>query len=112
MPSITSAAVLVAVAALGIAGSPAAPAGAAPPAAVLVAAAARGLPVPPAAPAGAAPPAGVPAPPAGVTAADLRVGRQALPANDGWAAAGAGTTGGSTADDAHVTVVRNRAELV
>src|SRR3954467_13382483 len=87
MPSITSAAVLVAVAALGIAGSPAAPAGA-------------------------APPAGVPATPAGVTAADLRVGRQALPANDGWAAAGAGTTGGSTADDAHVTVVRNRAELV
>src|SRR4051812_50048107 len=37
--------------------------------------------------------------------------RQALPANDGWAAAGAGTTGGSAADDAHVFVVRTRDEL-
>ncbi|MDR7280361.1 pectate lyase family protein [Catenuloplanes atrovinosus] len=42
--------------------------------------------------------------------ADL--GRQVLPANDGWAAAGPGTTGGSAADDAHVFTVRTRAELV
>ncbi|GIE35991.1 pectate lyase [Actinoplanes italicus] len=38
--------------------------------------------------------------------------RAVLPANDGWAAATTGTTGGSAADDAHVFVVRNRAELV
>jgi pectate lyase len=38
--------------------------------------------------------------------------RQPLPANDGWAAAGAGTTGGSAADDEHVVVVRDRAELI
>src|SRR3954469_16450906 len=109
MPSITSAAVLVAVAALGMAGSPVATAGA-------------------------APPAGARTAPAGVTAADLRsgltaatsrngltaatsrnaltaatlqIGRQTLPANDGWAAAGTGTTGGSAADDAHVTVAHN-----
>ncbi|WP_030435174.1 polysaccharide lyase family 1 protein [Actinoplanes subtropicus] len=72
----------------------------------------------PAANAGAAPPAGASAP-AGVTAASkgittaaLRIGRETLPVNDGWAAAGPGTTGGSAADDAHVTVVHNRAELV
>jgi pectate lyase len=47
-----------------------------------------------------------------LTSAALRIGRETLPADDGWAAAGTGTTGGSTADDAHVTVVRNRAELV
>ena len=34
------------------------------------------------------------------------------PANDGWAAAGAGTTGGSAADEANVFVARNRAEFV
>ena len=45
--------------------------------------------------------------PASVPAAS----REALPANDGWAAATTGTTGGSAADDAHVFVVRNRAEL-
>jgi pectate lyase len=39
-------------------------------------------------------------------------GRQVLPANDGWAAEGAGTTGGSAADADHVFVVENRAELV
>ncbi|GAA0463085.1 pectate lyase [Actinoplanes capillaceus] len=50
-------------------------------------------------PASAAPPA-VPAP-----------ARQTLPANDGWAAATTGTTGGAAADHAHVFVVRNRAEL-
>ncbi|WP_238019886.1 pectate lyase [Dactylosporangium sp. AC04546] len=38
--------------------------------------------------------------------------RQPLAANDGWGAAGAGTTGGSAADDAHVFVVRTRDELV
>ncbi|GAA2500933.1 pectate lyase family protein [Winogradskya humida] len=38
--------------------------------------------------------------------------RDTLPSNDGWAAAGAGTTGGSAADDAHVFVVRTRAELL
>ncbi|WP_328477143.1 polysaccharide lyase family 1 protein [Actinoplanes sp. NBC_00393] len=37
--------------------------------------------------------------------------RQVLAANDGWAAATTGTTGGAAADDAHVFVVRNRAEL-
>ncbi|GAA2357955.1 pectate lyase [Dactylosporangium salmoneum] len=37
--------------------------------------------------------------------------RQALGANDGWAAAGTGTTGGAAADDAHVFVVRTRDEL-
>jgi pectate lyase len=50
--------------------------------------------------------------PAGVSAAALRLARQPLPANDGWAAAGTGTTGGSAADAAHVFVARNRAELV
>jgi pectate lyase len=40
------------------------------------------------------------------------LGRQTLPANDGWAASGPGTTGGSTADDAHVSTVDSRAELV
>ena len=42
----------------------------------------------------------------------LALGRQALPANDGWAAAGTGTTGGSAADAAHVTVAHTRDELV
>jgi len=55
--------------------------------------------------------------PAGASAAALRaaalwLARQPLPADDGWAAAGTGTTGGSAADDAHVFVARNRAELV
>jgi pectate lyase len=48
----------------------------------------------------------------GVSAAALRLGRATLPANDGWAADGTGTTGGSTADDAHIFVAHNRAELV
>ena len=34
------------------------------------------------------------------------------PANDGWAAEGAGTTGGAAADDAHVFTVTDRAGLV
>jgi pectate lyase len=46
------------------------------------------------------------------SAAALAVARQALPPADGWAADGTGTTGGSTADAAHVFVVRNRSELV
>ncbi|WP_045747025.1 pectate lyase family protein [Actinoplanes rectilineatus] len=37
--------------------------------------------------------------------------RAVLAADDGWASAGTGTTGGSAADDAHVFVVRTRAEL-
>jgi pectate lyase len=40
------------------------------------------------------------------------LGRQVLAANDGWASSGAGTTGGSTAADDQVYVVRTRAELV
>jgi pectate lyase len=91
MPRSTSAAILVAVAALGMAGPPlAAPAGAAPPA-------------------GASAPAGATA---GLSAAALRLGRETLPLNDGWAASGAGTTGGAAADDAHVAVAHNRAELI
>ncbi|UQU62131.1 pectate lyase [Couchioplanes caeruleus] len=48
----------------------------------------------------------------GVPAGALRPARQALAPDDGWAAAGAGTTGGSAADDAHITVAHNRAELL
>ena len=40
------------------------------------------------------------------------LGRQVLPANDGWAAAGPGTTGGSAAGPDQVHVVSSRAELV
>ncbi|MGW1784778.1 pectate lyase family protein [Streptomyces sp. NPDC002143] len=40
------------------------------------------------------------------------IGRDTLPANDGWASAGAGTTGGAAADDAHVHTVTDRAGLV
>jgi pectate lyase len=43
-------------------------------------------------------------------AADLA--HQVLPAKDGWAASGTGTTGGSAADSAHVFTVSTRAELV
>jgi pectate lyase len=43
--------------------------------------------------------------------AAMKVARQPLPPNDGWASTGPGTTGGSTADSAHVTIARNRAEL-
>jgi len=48
----------------------------------------------------------------GPSAAALAVARQVLGASDGWAADGTGTTGGSTADDAHVFVAHNRSELV
>ncbi|MBV7695125.1 polysaccharide lyase family 1 protein [Streptomyces sp. TRM70350] len=40
------------------------------------------------------------------------ISRDTLDPNDGWAAADGGTTGGSTADEAHVFTVRNRSELV
>ncbi|RKN39685.1 pectate lyase family protein [Micromonospora endolithica] len=40
------------------------------------------------------------------------LGRQALPAGDGWAADGTGTTGGSAATTDQVHVVTTRAELV
>ncbi|WP_410809003.1 polysaccharide lyase family 1 protein [Micromonospora sp. 067-2] len=40
------------------------------------------------------------------------LGRQVLPERDGWAAEGAGTTGGSTATPERTRVVRSRAELV
>jgi pectate lyase len=45
--------------------------------------------------------------------ADTRdLGREILAADDGWAAADGGTTGGAVADEAHVFTVRSRAELV
>ncbi|MEU8820704.1 polysaccharide lyase family 1 protein [Actinoplanes sp. NPDC048796] len=47
-----------------------------------------------------------------VPRAALELARQTLAADDGWAAAGTGTSGGAAADDAHVSVVRNRAELI
>ncbi|MFI8188171.1 polysaccharide lyase family 1 protein [Streptomyces sp. NPDC085946] len=40
------------------------------------------------------------------------IGRDTLPAHDGWAAHGTGTTGGAAADDAHVYTVTDRAGLV
>jgi pectate lyase len=40
------------------------------------------------------------------------LGREVLPPNDGWAAYGTGTTGGSLADPSQVYVVTNRAELI
>src|SRR4051812_47175346 len=48
----------------------------------------------------------------GPSPAALWLARQPLAPNDGWAAAGSGTTGGSAADAAHVFVARNRAELL
>ncbi|WP_406479235.1 polysaccharide lyase family 1 protein [Streptomyces sp. NBC_01615] len=48
--------------------------------------------------------------PAGADARDIS--RDTLAADDGWAAAEGGTTGGAAADDAHVFTVRSRAELV
>ncbi|GAA5187876.1 pectate lyase [Rugosimonospora acidiphila] len=40
------------------------------------------------------------------------IGRQSLPANDGWAASGTGTSGGAAATADEVFVVHNRGELV
>src|ERR687892_2523643 len=45
-------------------------------------------------------------------AAKTDLGREVLPPNDGWAAFGAGTTGGSQAVPSQVYVVTNRAELI
>ncbi|WBB76218.1 polysaccharide lyase family 1 protein [Micromonospora sp. WMMD1128] len=53
-----------------------------------------------------------PAAPAKPSRAAELIGRQALPANDGWAAEGAGTTGGGAATADRTRVVRTRAELV
>jgi pectate lyase len=75
----------------------------------LTCAVAAGLLAGPAGPALAAPAK----PPAGpMPASFTALGRQTLPANDGWAAATTGTTGGSAADAAHVFTVANRSELV
>jgi pectate lyase len=46
------------------------------------------------------------------SAAHKSPGRQVLPANDGWAAQGTGTTGGSAASPANVHTVSTRAQLV
>ncbi|MCZ4095475.1 MULTISPECIES: polysaccharide lyase family 1 protein [unclassified Streptomyces] len=46
---------------------------------------------------------------AGAAAVDLA--HAALPADDGWAATGSGTTGGQTADTAHTFTVSTRAQL-
>ena len=40
------------------------------------------------------------------------LGHETLAPNDGWASLGAGTTGGSAADDDHVYTVHNRLELI
>lgn len=44
-------------------------------------------------------------------AGPVELARQSLPAKDGWAASGSGTTGGSKADSAHVYTVSTRAQL-
>lgn len=49
---------------------------------------------------------------AGYSPKALQIARQAVPALDGWASFGAGTTGGSLADDAHIAVARSRSELI
>ena len=52
-------------------------------------------------------------PAAGTAAADPpSLGRQTLPANDGWAAYSGGTTGGAAATADHVYTVSTRAQLV
>ncbi|MEU9284470.1 polysaccharide lyase family 1 protein [Streptomyces sp. NPDC048275] len=45
-------------------------------------------------------------------AGTVDLAHQVLPAKDGWAASGTGTTGGSKADSAHVYTVSTRAQLV
>jgi len=53
------------------------------------------------------------APSAAVTAAEKRdLGRETLPANDGWASYGPGVTGGAAAAPEQVYTVHNRMELV
>jgi pectate lyase len=49
---------------------------------------------------------------AGVGPVFWALGHATLPADDGWAAEGPGTTGGSAADPGQVSVVSSRAELV
>src|SRR5690348_14132589 len=56
-------------------------------------------------------PVGIASAASGPSAAALALARQSLPANDGWAAAGTGTTGGSAAADTAVFVVHTRDEL-
>ena len=63
---------------------------------------------PTAAPLSASPPAASPSP--APSARDL--GRETLAANDGWAAATTGTTGGAKADAAHTRTVSDRQQLV
>ena len=46
------------------------------------------------------------------SAAHVDRAREVLPANDGWASVGGGTTGGSQAEDIQVHVATNRAELI
>ena len=46
-----------------------------------------------------------------VKALNVDISRDVLAADDGWAAADGGTTGGAAADDAHVYTVTTRAEL-
>lgn len=60
---------------------------------------------------GAAPAPAAPTDPA-LSRPARELGRQALPANDGWAAEGAGTTGGAAAAPDRIRLVRTRAELV
>lgn len=50
--------------------------------------------------------------PGGVSRTALALARQALPRDDGWGSAGAGTTGGSAASADQVHVVSTRAELI
>jgi pectate lyase len=66
-----------------------------------------------------APPAGAvayaggdPLAPVAVPAATLALARQTLAPDDGWAAAGGGTTGGADASPENVAIARNRAELI
>ena len=47
-----------------------------------------------------------------ITECDAARAREALPAHDGWAGSGAGTTGGSLATPNDVFVARNREELL
>lgn len=79
----------------------------------LTCAAAAALLAGPAGPAAATPGATSAAPSrAAGPASAAALARQVLPADDGWAAATTGTTGGAAADAAHVFTVSTRSELV
>ncbi|MEN3356174.1 MAG: pectate lyase, partial [Mycobacteriales bacterium] len=56
--------------------------------------------------------AGGAGPAVAVPAGAAPLGKQILPANDGWAASAPGTTGGSAAAADHVVTVSSRSELV